>query len=92
MLEHIEIAVAFSLLGAMAHLSSLHLSGCAFSPVTLAANLTLSLFAAALTYLIALRLGWQVYGVGFGCGISAWVGEKMLVTFEGILSDKIRSK
>ncbi|MFK3711821.1 hypothetical protein [Leclercia adecarboxylata] len=92
MLEHIEIAVAFSALGAAAHLANLYLSGTHLEPKLILSNLLISVFAAALMYLIALRLGWQVYGIGGGCGLSAWMGVKILAFFEGRFLRKFEDK
>lgn len=92
MLDHLEIAVAFSALGAFAHLANLHLTGTPLAPKVIISNLLISAFAAALMYLIALRLGWQFYGIGGGCGLAAWMGVKILTYFEGRFLQKFEGK
>ncbi|WP_330983631.1 MULTISPECIES: hypothetical protein [Enterobacterales] len=81
-MPHIEIAVLYSLLGAFAHLASIDLTEKPVVIRTALDNLVISAFAAAITYLVALRLGWQVYGIGLGCGMAAWMGAKILTHFE----------
>jgi hypothetical protein len=83
MMNHLEIDVAFSGLGVFAHLANHSLSGTLLAPKVIVSNLLISAFAAALMYLIALRLGWQFYSVGGGCRLSAWMGVKILAYFEG---------
>lgn len=92
MFEHLEIAVAYSLLGACANLSNLYLSGIQLGFKAILANLVISGFSAALMYLIALRLGWQVYGIADGCGLAAWMGVKILAYFESRFLQKIEEK
>lgn len=92
MLEHIEIAAAFSALGALAHLANLHLSGAVLTFRSILSNLLISAFAAALMYVIAMRLGWQVYGIAGGCGLSAWMGVKILTYFEGRFMQRFEEK
>lgn len=92
MFDHIEIAVAFSALGAFANLANLYLTGSLLTFKVILSNLLISAFAAALMYLIALRPGWQFYGVGGGCGLSAWMGVKILTYFEGRFLQKFEGK
>lgn len=92
MLDHLEVAITFSALGAFANLANINLSDTPLTPKTIISNLLISVFAAALTYLVALRLGWQFYGIGGGCGLSAWMGVKILVYFEGRFMQKIEEK
>lgn len=64
MFDRIEIAVAFSTLGAFANLANRYLTGSLLTFKVILSNLLISAFAAALMYLIALRPGWQFYGFG----------------------------
>jgi len=92
MFDHIEIAVAFSTFGAFAHLANLHLTGTPLAAKVILSNLLISCFAAALMYLIALRLDWQSNGIGDGCGLAAWMGVKILTYFEGCFLEKFEGK
>lgn len=37
-----------------------------------------SVFAAALMFMLAVRMGWLVYGLSIGCGLAAWLGVEMI--------------
>lgn len=89
MLDFIEIAGAYSALGALAHLSKLHLSGSSLSLKTVLASISISVFAAALTFLVTMLMGWKLYGVGAACGVAAWMGEDILEFFEKRLLERL---
>ncbi|MEB8638640.1 hypothetical protein P2G74_01460 [Cronobacter muytjensii] len=92
MSENLFLAAAFSALGALARLASLYLIGDQLTPKSALANLVISAFASAITLMLALRLGWQVYGISAGCGLAAWLGGDLLKVFEQLFIQRITNK
>lgn len=52
-------------------------------------QIVFSIFAAALFFMVAVRMGWLVYGLSVGCGLAAWLGVEMITYLGKRLLEKL---
>lgn len=86
------IILLFTLLGTLARLFQNWMTGKPISIVFTIGQIVISIFASSIMLMLAVKLGWQIYGVSIGCGLSAWMGIKILIIFEKMFTDKIEGR
>ncbi|WP_455424813.1 hypothetical protein [Dryocola sp. LX212] len=86
------IILLFTLLGTLARVFQNWMSGKPISILFTIGQIIISIFASSIMLMLAIRLGWQIYGVSIACGLSAWMGIKILTIFEKMFTDRIERK
>jgi hypothetical protein len=86
------IILLFTLLGTLARVFQNWMTGKPISILFTLGQIVISIFASSIMLMLAIRLGWQIYGVSIGCGLSAWMGIKVLTIFEKMFTDRVEGK
>lgn len=83
------MVLLFTALGTLARLYFNRASGQQKDFDATVGQIICSVFAAALVFMVLVRMGWLVYGLAVGCGLAAWLGVEVITYLGKRLIEKM---